>query len=117
MRPQWFDIKDIPYEQMWEDDKIWLPELLKGQDPFYGRIYIKRKPLEVEGEEEEGKVTVAAAAPSSTSNVSLTMATVPFTTAQPKSGPFTMFDYRLDLNLSKIPKEIAFDGTIASYED
>ncbi|KAF9313556.1 hypothetical protein BG003_005061 [Podila horticola] len=115
MRPQWFDFKDIPYEQMWEDDKTWLPELLKGQDPFFGRVYLKRKPLEEE--EEEGKVTVEAAMPDSTTNFSSTMATASFTTAQPKSGPFAMFDLHLDLNLSKVPKEIAFDGTIASYEE
>ncbi|KAG0031715.1 hypothetical protein BGZ81_000724 [Podila clonocystis] len=113
MRPQWFDIKDIPYEQMWEDDKIWLPEMLKGQDPFYGRMYFKRKPLAGE----EGKGTVEAAAPASTTNISLTMLTAPFTNAQPKSGPFAMFDHHLDLNLSKVPKEIALDGTIALYED
>jgi 8-oxo-dGTP diphosphatase len=31
-RPQWFDIGDIPYESMWEDDKFWLPEVLNGKD-------------------------------------------------------------------------------------
>jgi 8-oxo-dGTP pyrophosphatase MutT (NUDIX family) len=30
MRPQWFDIQAIPYEQMWPDDRFWLPLLLKG---------------------------------------------------------------------------------------
>ncbi|KRX06639.1 NUDIX hydrolase domain protein [Pseudocohnilembus persalinus] len=25
MKPQWFDINKIPYEQMWLDDKIWYP--------------------------------------------------------------------------------------------
>jgi len=30
MAPKWFNIADIPYEQMREDDKIWLPELLQG---------------------------------------------------------------------------------------
>lgn len=115
MRPQWFNIADIPYEQMWEDDKIWLPELLKGQDPFFGRMYIKRKPLE-ETKEEEGKPTVAAT-PASTIGISSTMATASFSSAQPKSGPFALFDHHLDLNLSNVPREIAFDGTIASYED
>lgn len=121
MRPQWFDIADIPYEQMWEDDKIWLPELLNGQDPFFGRIYLKRKPFEEtkeETEEEEGKVTVAAVTPASTTNISSTMATTAlFSNAQPKCGPFAMFEHHLDLNLNMVPKEIAFDGTIASYED
>lgn len=30
MKPQWFDIGDIPYEDMWEDDKDWLPLMLRG---------------------------------------------------------------------------------------
>ncbi len=30
MRPKWFNLNDIPYEKMFEDDKIWLPEVLKG---------------------------------------------------------------------------------------
>ncbi len=30
MRPQWFSIKDIPYDQMWADDFIWMPILLDG---------------------------------------------------------------------------------------
>ena len=34
--PLWFDIDKIPYEEMWEDDKIWLPMLLKGEK-FKGR--------------------------------------------------------------------------------
>ena len=25
MRPEWFDIKDIPFEEMWPDDKHWFP--------------------------------------------------------------------------------------------
>ena len=31
MRPQWFAISDIPYDQMWGDDKHWLPQLLAGR--------------------------------------------------------------------------------------
>lgn len=31
MTPQWFDIDNIPYEQMLPDDKYWLPEVLKGK--------------------------------------------------------------------------------------
>lgn len=30
MKPQWFDIKDIPFDSMWPDDIFWLPEVLKG---------------------------------------------------------------------------------------
>lgn len=31
MAPRWFKITDIPYEEMWEDDILWLPEVLKGK--------------------------------------------------------------------------------------
>ena len=30
MAPKWFKFKNIPFEQMWADDKIWLPEVLEG---------------------------------------------------------------------------------------
>lgn len=30
MQPRWFAIKDIPYHSMWPDDRIWLPQVLKG---------------------------------------------------------------------------------------
>lgn len=29
--PLWFNIADIPYAQMWEDDQIWLPRVLAGE--------------------------------------------------------------------------------------
>lgn len=28
MKPQWFSQNDIPFESMWSDDPLWLPELL-----------------------------------------------------------------------------------------
>jgi len=31
MRPQWFDINKIPYDNMWTDDIYWLPLVLKGK--------------------------------------------------------------------------------------
>jgi len=31
MRPQWFKIIDIPYEEMWSDDILWLPQVLEGK--------------------------------------------------------------------------------------
>lgn len=31
MRPQWFALDKIPYEQMWSDDKFWLPRALGGE--------------------------------------------------------------------------------------
>ena len=35
MRPQWYNIEDIPFDKMWTDDRFWIPKLLKGQK-FYG---------------------------------------------------------------------------------
>lgn len=29
--PMWFDVNDIPYAQMWEDDEFWLPQVIAGQ--------------------------------------------------------------------------------------
>ncbi|KAF9415973.1 hypothetical protein BGZ94_010351 [Podila epigama] len=107
MRPQWFNFKDIPFDQMWEDDRIWLPELLKGNDPFFGRMYFKRKASEEEAL--STPVVVANAASTSSTNTSSTMSTTSFTTTQPKSGPFAMFEHHLDINLSKVPGEVALD--------
>jgi len=30
-RPLWVKVDEIPYEQMWEDDHIWLPMLIRGE--------------------------------------------------------------------------------------
>jgi 8-oxo-dGTP diphosphatase len=35
-RPLWVPLDKIPYDQMWEDDGIWLPMLLQGER-FQGR--------------------------------------------------------------------------------
>jgi ADP-ribose pyrophosphatase YjhB (NUDIX family) len=32
MLPKWFNIDDIPYNDMWSDDKYWLPMLLDGKN-------------------------------------------------------------------------------------
>jgi len=37
MKPEWFDENQIPYNKMWDDDKYWLPLLLRGQR-FKGRF-------------------------------------------------------------------------------
>ena len=29
--PLWFDLHQLPFDEMWEDDKLWLPEALDGK--------------------------------------------------------------------------------------
>jgi len=31
MFPKWFKINEIPFDQMWDDDKFWLPQILQGK--------------------------------------------------------------------------------------
>ncbi len=31
MSPKWFKLAEIPYEDMWEDDPYWLPQVLGGK--------------------------------------------------------------------------------------
>ncbi len=31
MRPEWFHVHDIPFDDMWSDDRHWLPLLLEGK--------------------------------------------------------------------------------------
>ncbi|KAK1942271.1 7,8-dihydro-8-oxoguanine triphosphatase [Phytophthora citrophthora] len=31
MKPQWYDVADIPYKNMWADDHFWLPHVLSGK--------------------------------------------------------------------------------------
>ena len=31
MAPKWFELTDIPYDQMWADDRYWLPLVLAGK--------------------------------------------------------------------------------------
>ncbi len=30
-RPEWFPIDDLPYDRMWEDDRVWLWRVLRGE--------------------------------------------------------------------------------------
>jgi len=32
MKPEWFDLDKIPFDQMWPDDKFWLPQMLAGKN-------------------------------------------------------------------------------------
>lgn len=40
MRPQWFPETEIPFKQMWLDDELWYPHLLKN-DKFKGYFLFK----------------------------------------------------------------------------
>lgn len=31
MRPQWYAVNNLPFAEMWPDDKFWLPFVLKGK--------------------------------------------------------------------------------------
>lgn len=37
MKPQWFHVDEVPFEEMWPDDKAWFPLLLSGKK-FRGRF-------------------------------------------------------------------------------
>lgn len=34
MAPKWFNIADVPYKNMWQDDEFWLPQVLAGEKIF-----------------------------------------------------------------------------------
>jgi 8-oxo-dGTP diphosphatase len=40
--PLWSDLDAIPYEEMWEDDRIWMPYLLNRR-PFIGRFLFDKE--------------------------------------------------------------------------
>jgi len=44
MAPKWFKIEQIPFNQMWPDDKYWLPLLLKGKN-FEGEFHFDERKL------------------------------------------------------------------------
>ncbi len=35
--PHWFSLAEIPYDEMWADDRVWLPLMLAGER-FHGRF-------------------------------------------------------------------------------
>jgi len=39
--PVWVSIEEVPYHEMWEDDKYWLPAVLRGEK-VYGRFFFDR---------------------------------------------------------------------------
>jgi len=45
MKPYWFDLDKIPYEKMWEDDKIWLPKAIKKEKFKYNFYFDENQKL------------------------------------------------------------------------
>ncbi|MEW5873109.1 MAG: 8-oxo-dGTP diphosphatase [Chloroflexota bacterium] len=41
MRPRWFEVAQIPYDQMWADGRHWLPPLLAGRR-IWGRFVFEQ---------------------------------------------------------------------------
>lgn len=42
MRPEWFDVKDIPFKKMWSDDPYWFPLFLENKK-FSGKFVFDDK--------------------------------------------------------------------------
>jgi 8-oxo-dGTP diphosphatase/2-hydroxy-dATP diphosphatase len=40
MKPQWFSVDSLPLDQMWPDDRYWMPIFLSGKN-FIGKFYFK----------------------------------------------------------------------------
>lgn len=41
MKPEWFDVDNIPFDNMWHSDTLWLPLLLEGKS-FRGAFHYDR---------------------------------------------------------------------------
>lgn len=52
--PIWTPVDRIPYDEMWEDDRIWIPILLAG-DPFSGRFVFDGDVMLASEVEREGR--------------------------------------------------------------
>lgn len=37
-RPEWFPVENLPLNEMWPDDRYWMPKMLEGEK-FLGRFY------------------------------------------------------------------------------
>lgn len=52
MRPQWFSVSEIPFDEMWPDDIFWMPLFLEGKK-FKGRFFFGKKDVILEKELKE----------------------------------------------------------------
>jgi len=42
MAPKWFKLDQIPYDKMWRDDELWLPQVIEGKH-VKGSFYFDEK--------------------------------------------------------------------------
>ncbi|MBI5139247.1 8-oxo-dGTP diphosphatase [Candidatus Nomurabacteria bacterium] len=54
MRPEWFNVDEIPFKDMWPDDVYWMPLFLKNKK-FKGRFVFGESDVILEKELEEVK--------------------------------------------------------------
>ncbi len=40
--PRWFPINRLPYDEMWPDDRVWMPIMLEGKS-FKGKVYFDKE--------------------------------------------------------------------------
>jgi hypothetical protein len=52
MKPQWFDVKEIPFSKMWPDDIYWMPMFLEGKK-FTGKFLFGENDVILEKELKE----------------------------------------------------------------
>ncbi|KKU53102.1 MAG: hypothetical protein UX75_C0045G0007 [Candidatus Moranbacteria bacterium GW2011_GWE2_47_10] len=57
MKPQWFLPSEIPLDQMWPDDKFWIPMMLEGKK-FEGRFMFGENDVILEHEIREGDTVI-----------------------------------------------------------
>ncbi len=45
MAPKWFKFEDVPYDQMWEDDQYWLPQVIRGKQVEASFLFNEKQEL------------------------------------------------------------------------
>ncbi|WP_408957026.1 8-oxo-dGTP diphosphatase [Natrinema sp. 74] len=45
-RPEWVPVDDVPYDQMWDDDHLWLPGVLEGRTVSAEFRFVGGEPLD-----------------------------------------------------------------------
>ncbi|MFP4230016.1 MAG: 8-oxo-dGTP diphosphatase, partial [Candidatus Nanohaloarchaea archaeon] len=46
-RPEWFDTENLPFEEMWPDDRYWMPKMLE-EEKFTARFYFDEEGDEIQ---------------------------------------------------------------------